>query len=92
MSPLSPTAIRAGGASTLVGQVRTARQRTKVTISRKSGDRWFAVATVTTGKDGSFAANVRPRSTTTYRASCTGDVPSGPRLTKTSWPVTVRVK
>jgi hypothetical protein len=55
-------------------------------------DRKFAVATVTTGKDGSFAANVRPRTTTTYRASWTGDVPSGPRLTKTSWPVTVRVK
>jgi len=47
---------------------------------------------VTTGRDGSFALNVKPSSSTTYRATWTGDVPSGSRQTKTSWPVTVRVK
>jgi hypothetical protein len=92
MSPLSPGAIRPGGKATLVGQVRTARQPTQVTITRRDGDGWVAVATVATGKDGSFAANVAPGSTTTYRVSWTGDVPSGSRQTKTSWPVTVRVK
>lgn len=92
MAPLSPRPIASGGSSTLVGQVRTARKSTQVTISRKDGDGWVAVAIVTTGKDGSFAAKVRPGSTTTYRVSWTGDVPSGSRLIKTSWPVTVRVK
>jgi hypothetical protein len=75
-----------------VGQVRTTRQATEVTVQAKSGDAWNDVALVTTGRDGSFALNVKPSSSTTYRATWTGDVPSGSRQTKTSWPVTVRVK
>lgn len=92
MSPLSAAAIAKGGSTTLVGQVRPTRQPTQVTIERKDGDNWTAVAAVNTGKDGSFAAKLTPGSTTTYRATWTGDVPSGSRQTKTSWPVTVRVK
>ena len=92
MSPLSSRPIRPGGTATLVGQVRTTRQSTEVTVQAKSGDAWNDVALVTTGRDGSFALNVKPSSSTTYRATWTGDVPSGSRQTRTSWPVTVRVK
>jgi polysaccharide biosynthesis protein PslG len=92
MSPLSPAPITRGAASTLVGQVRPTRKATQVLVERRNGDGWVAVAKVRTGRDGSFAARVRPGSTTTYRAVWTGDVPSGTRQVKSSWPVTVRVK
>lgn len=92
MSPLSARPIAAGGTSTLVGQLRPTRQPAEVTVQSKDGDSWRDVAVVTTGKDGSFALKVKPGSTTIYRATWTGDVPSGSRQTKTSWPVTVRVK
>ena len=92
MSPLSPRPIAAGGTSTLVGQVRTARQPTEVNVQTRTGDTWNTVAVVTTGKDGSFALNVKPTASTLYRATWTGEVPSGNKETKSSWPVTVRVK
>lgn len=92
MSPLSPRPVARGAAATLVGQVRTARQPTEVTVQSKDGESWTDVAVVTTGADGSFALNVKPGATTLYRATWTGEVPSGSKTTKSSWPVTVRVK
>ncbi len=91
MSLLSSAPISRGGRATLVGQVRTTRRATEVTVQLRNDDGWTAVSRVTTGRDGSFAVTVRPSVTTTYRATWTGDVPSGTRQTKTSWPVTVRV-
>ncbi|MSO44076.1 MAG: hypothetical protein EXQ74_02015 [Thermoleophilia bacterium] len=91
MAPVSTTPIRSGGTATLVGQVRTTRQTTQVTVQRKVGASWVEQAVVSTGKDGSFALNVRPAFSTLYRAIWTGDVPSGPRQTRSSWPVMVRV-
>ncbi len=92
MSPMPASPIPPGGTATLVGQVRTTRRPTEVTVQATSGDEWNDVAVVTTGRDGSFALVVRPASSTTYRATWTGDVPSGSRRTTSSWPVTVRVK
>ena len=92
MSPLSSRPVAKGGSATLVGQVRPARQPTEVTVQARNGDTWTDVAVVTTAKDGSFALKVKPSASTLYRATWTGEVPSGPQATKTSWPVTVRVK
>jgi len=92
MGPLSTKVVSTTGTTTLVGQVRDLRSPGEVTIQRQSGDNWLAVATVQTGKDGSFAAKLVPGATSIYRATWTGDVPSGDRTTRTSWPVTVRVK
>lgn len=92
MSPLSAAPVARGASATLVGQVRTVRQPTEVSVQSRSGDSWATVAVVTTARDGSFALKVKPTASTLYRATWTGDVPSGTRQTKTSWPVTVRVK
>lgn len=92
MSPLSSKPVKAGGTATLVGQVRTTRQPTEVTVQARNGEGWSDIAKVTTGRDGSFALNVKPSSSTLYRATWTGEVPSGPSQTRSSWPVTVRVK
>ena len=74
------------------GQSRDARSASQVTIQRQNGEDWTSIATVTTSKDGSFAAKIVPGSTGLFRATWTGDVPSGDRATRTSWPVTVKVK
>ncbi len=92
MAPLSSRPISAGGTATLVGQVRTARKATEVTVQQRRNGVWSPLKRVTTSRDGSFALRVRPGSTTAYRATWTGDVPSGSRQTRTSWPVTVRVR
>ena len=92
MSPLSPRPVARGGTSTLVGQVRTVRQPTDVNVQVRQGDSWRTIAVVTTTRDGSFAYRFRPTATNVYRATWTGDVPSGSRQTKSSWPVTVRVR
>ena len=92
MAPLSAAPVRRGGTATLVGQVRTARKATEVTVQQRRNGVWSPLKRVTTSRDGSFALRVSPGSTTTYRATWTGDVPSGSRQTRTSWPVTVRVK
>jgi hypothetical protein len=92
MAPLSAAPVRRGGTATLVGQVRTARKATEVTVQQRRNGVWSPLKRVTTSRDGSFALRVRPGSTTTYRATWTGDVPSGSRQTRTSWPVTVRVR
>ncbi|MBL6633987.1 MAG: hypothetical protein ISP32_06295, partial [Thermoleophilia bacterium] len=92
MSPLSSAPVSSGRTTTLVGQVRTTRQPTEVKVQVKQGDSWSTIAAVTTGRDGSFAYRFRPSATNVYRATWTGDVPSGSRQTKSSWPVTVRVR
>lgn len=92
MSPLSSAPVRRGGTATLVGQVRTTRQPTEVNVQVRQGDSWRTIAAVTTGRDGSFAYRFRPSATNVYRATWTGDVPSGSRQSKSSWPVTVRVR
>lgn len=92
MAPTSRRPIAAGARATLVGQVRTTRAATQASIQARAGDQWTTVANVTTGRDGSFAVVVRPRATTSYRATWTGDVPSGGRQTRTSYPVSIRVK
>ncbi len=92
MGPISTKVVSTTSTTTLVGQARAARGPSKVTIQRQSGDDWIAVARVKTTRDGSFAAKLVPGATSTYRATWTGDVPSGGQETRTSWPVTVRVK
>jgi hypothetical protein len=63
-----------------------------VTIQRQNGDEWTSIAVVPTTKDGSFAAKIVTGSTGLFRATWTGDVPSGDPATRTSWPVSLRVK
>lgn len=92
MSPLSAAPVARGGTATLVGQVRPTRQATEVNVQVRQGDSWRTIAAVTTGRDGSFAYRFRPTATNVYRATWTGDVPSGTSQTKSSWPVTVRVR
>lgn len=92
MGPVSTKPVSRTGTVTLVGQARDARGPSQVSIQRKGGDDWTTIATVQTTKDGSFAAKIVPGSTGTYRATWTGDVPSGSQTTRTSWPVTVKVK
>ena len=92
MGPVSTKPVSRTGTVTLVGQARDARGPSQVSIQRKGGDDWITIATVQTTKDGSFAAKIVPGSTGTYRATWTGDVPSGSQTTRTSWPVTVKVK
>lgn len=92
MSPLSSAPVARGAAAILVGQARTARRPADVTVQARTGEQWSTVAVVTTGRDGSFAVRVKPTGTTLYRATWTGEVPSGSSQTRTSWPVTVRVR
>jgi len=92
MGPVSAAAVSRTGAVTLVGQARDARAPSQVTIQRQNGDEWRSIAVVPTTKDGSFAAKIVPGSTGLFRATWTGDVPSGDPATRTSWPVTLRVK
>jgi hypothetical protein len=49
------------------GQVRVAAGRVPVTIERRSGSSWRAVATTTTDARGAFRRDVRIASTTTFR-------------------------
>ena len=92
MGPVSTKPVSKTGSVTFVGQSRDARSASQVTIQRQNGEDWTSIATVPTSKDGSFAAKIVPGSTGLFRATWTGDVPSGDRATRTSWPVTVKVK
>ena len=92
MGPVSTRPVSRTGTVTFVGQSRDARSASQVTIQRQNGDEWTSIATVPTSKDGSFAAKIVPGSTGLFRATWTGDVPSGDQATRTSWPVTVKVK
>ncbi|MCU0308761.1 MAG: cellulase family glycosylhydrolase [Thermoleophilia bacterium] len=93
MAPLSTAPARAGQAVRLVGQARIPRGVTTVTVERRAGSGgWSREARVRTGRDGSFALVVRPRATTAYRARWQGETPGGAKVTRVSYPTTVRVR
>jgi hypothetical protein len=70
--PAAPTRwapVAPGAAVRVVGQVRAPRPAPgAVTLERREAGRWVPAATAVPGADGSFAADVRPRSTGRYRA------------------------
>jgi hypothetical protein len=75
----------AGEPVRVVGQVRRTDGPVEVRLERLQGRTWEWVASVTAGEDGSFAADLRPTETATYRALSTSPA-------RTSRPFTVEVE
>jgi hypothetical protein len=75
----------------VVGQVRQTRGPTTVVLQAREGG-WRRVAAARTSADGSFAARLRPRRTTTYRARWVGVDRSGARASRVSPPFVVSVR
>ena len=71
VAPVGTGAVGAGTAVRVVGQARQARGATTVVLQARQGG-WTDVARVRTSADGSFAATLRPETTTTYRARWAG--------------------
>jgi hypothetical protein len=84
IAPLRPGPVAAGRPVTVVGQIRSAAGRTRVTIQERRNGRWYAVGTVPTSADGSFTGTLHPQGTTSYRARWTGVTRTGVRLSRVS--------
>jgi hypothetical protein len=68
VAPARGAPAAAGEPVRVVGQVRGTEGPVEVRLERVEGRAWRGVATVTTGEDGSFAADLRPPETGIYRA------------------------
>lgn len=84
--------VREGESATLLGQVRSTKGKTRVTVQRRRPGRWINVGSLDTGADGSFRARLSPEATARYRVVWRGETRTGTVARRASPSFRIRVK